>query len=74
MLLAHESQRRWLAKQHGIEDYLRSMEVWAERRGRDFGVAQAEGFRQYRHQPYPRTPILQDLLGDAVLQLADWPA
>ena len=74
MLLAHESQQRWVAKQHGIEDYLRSMEAWAGRRGRDFGVAQAEGFRQYKNQPYPRTPLLQDLLGDAVLQLTDWPA
>jgi N-acetylglucosamine malate deacetylase 1 len=74
MLLAHESQHRWIAKQHGIADYLRSMEAWAERRGRDFGVAHAEGFRQYRHQPYPRTPLLQDLLGGAVLELADWPA
>ena len=74
MLLAHESQRRWLAKQHGIADYLQSMEAWAERRGRDFGVTHAEGFRQYRHQPYPRTPLLQELLGAAVLELADWPA
>jgi LmbE family N-acetylglucosaminyl deacetylase len=74
MLLAHESQHRWIAKQHGIADYLRSMEAWAERRGRDFGVDHAEGFRQYRHQPYPRTPLLQELLGGAVLELADWPA
>jgi LmbE family N-acetylglucosaminyl deacetylase len=74
MLLAHESQHRWIAKQHGIADYLRSMEAWAERRGRDFGVAHAEGFRHYRHQPYPRTPLLQELLGEAVLELADWPA
>ncbi|HEY3887362.1 MAG TPA: PIG-L family deacetylase, partial [Caulobacteraceae bacterium] len=74
MLLAHDSQHRWLVKQHGIADYLRSMEAWAERRGRDFGVAYAEGFRQYRHQPYPRTPLLQALLGAAVLELADWPA
>jgi LmbE family N-acetylglucosaminyl deacetylase len=74
MLLAHESQHRWLARQHGIADYLRSMEAWSERRGRDFGVAHAEGFRHYRHQPYPRTPLLQDLLGGAVLELADWPA
>ena len=50
------------------------MEAWAERRGRDFGVAHAEGFRHYRHQPYPRTPLLQELLGEAVLDLADWPA
>jgi LmbE family N-acetylglucosaminyl deacetylase len=74
MLLAHESQHLWLAKQHGIADYLHSMEAWADRRGRDFGVAQAEGFRQYRNQPYPRSPILQELLGAAMLDLANWPA
>ena len=73
MLLAHESQHAWIAKQHGIGDYLRSMEAWAERRGGDFGVGHAEGFRQYRHQPYPRTPLLQELLGEAVRSLADWP-
>jgi len=72
MLLAHESQHRWVARQHGISDYLKSMEAWADRRGRDFGVGQAEGFRQYRHQPYPRSPALQDLLGAAVRELADW--
>ena len=74
MLRAHDSQRLWVAKQHGIADYVKSMEAWAERRGRDFGVAQAEGFRHYRHTPYPRTPLLQDLLGDAVLELTDWPS
>ncbi|HLI67551.1 MAG TPA: PIG-L family deacetylase [Caulobacteraceae bacterium] len=74
MLLAHESQQAWVARQHGVSDYLRSMEAWGERRGRDFGVDFAEGFRQYRHQPYPRTPALQDLLGDALVALKDWPA
>jgi N-acetylglucosamine malate deacetylase 1 len=73
MLMAHESQVAWVARQHGIADYAGSMISWAERRGRDFGVAYAEGFRQYRNQPYPSTPALQDLLGAAVLELADWP-
>ncbi len=73
MLLAHESQHAWIARQHGINDYLRSMETWAERRGRDFGVGHAEGFRQYRHAPYPRTPVLQELLGETVVMLKDWP-
>jgi hypothetical protein len=31
----------------------------------------AEGFRQYRHLPYPRTPLLQELLGAAVLAPLD---
>jgi LmbE family N-acetylglucosaminyl deacetylase len=74
MLMAHESQVAWVAKQHGIGDYLRSMEAWGERRGRDFGVPYAEGFRQYRHPPYPNTPMLQDLLGDSLRALTNWPA
>jgi LmbE family N-acetylglucosaminyl deacetylase len=73
MLMAHESQVAWVARQHGVADFAASMVAWAERRGRDFGVRYAEGLRQYRHQPYPRDPALQQLLGDAVRELADWP-
>ena len=68
MLAAHESQKGWLLKQHGIEDYVGSMVAWSRRRGRDFGVGYAEGFRQYRHTPYPGSPLLQDLVGDAFLR------
>ena len=67
MLAAHESQAAWVARQHGIEDHLGSMEAWTRRRGRDFGVEAAEGFRQYRHEPYPKSPALQKLLGAALL-------
>jgi LmbE family N-acetylglucosaminyl deacetylase len=73
MLMAHESQVAWVARQHGVADFAASMVAWAERRGRDFGVRYAEGFRRYRHQPYPRDPALEQLLGDAVLALRDWP-
>jgi LmbE family N-acetylglucosaminyl deacetylase len=72
MLMAHESQVAWVARQHGVADFTQSMVVWAERRGRDFGVPYAEGFRHYRHHPYPRDPALEALLGEAVLQLAGW--
>ncbi|MBS0332525.1 MAG: PIG-L family deacetylase [Proteobacteria bacterium] len=67
MLSAHESQAAWVARQHGIDDHLGSMEAWSRRRGADFGREVAEGFRQYRHEPYPKTPRLQELLGDALL-------
>ena len=67
MLSKHESQAEWVARQHGIDDHLGSMEAWTRRRGVDFGREAAEGFRQYRHEPYPRTPALQDLLGVALL-------
>ncbi|WP_296595208.1 PIG-L family deacetylase [Phenylobacterium sp.] len=67
MLAQHESQAAWVARQHGIADHLADMDAWTRRVGRDFGVELAEGFRQYRHTPYPKAPVLQNLLGDAVL-------
>jgi LmbE family N-acetylglucosaminyl deacetylase len=67
MLNAHESQGEWVAKQHGIPDLTASMEAFSRRRGQDFGVPYAEAFRQYRHPPYPNSPLLQELLGAAVL-------
>lgn len=71
MLSCHESQAAWTAKHHGIVDHLADMTRWTARVGRDFGVTAAEGFRQYRHEPYPRTPALQDLLADWVLAVPD---
>jgi LmbE family N-acetylglucosaminyl deacetylase len=66
MLRAHESQVGWLEQQHGIADATAAMEAQARRRGQEFGVELAEGFRHYRGEPFPRTPKLQDLLGEAV--------
>ncbi|MBL8552701.1 MAG: PIG-L family deacetylase [Phenylobacterium sp.] len=70
MLDRHVSQANWVRKHHAIEDHLASMEAWARRVGRDYGVERAEGFRQYRHEPYPRRPLLQELLGETVLTTA----
>ena len=70
MLAAHKSQDSWVSKQHDISDHQASMEAWTRRRGRDFGVPLAEGFRQYRHHPYPRTALLQELLGESLVTLA----
>jgi LmbE family N-acetylglucosaminyl deacetylase len=67
MLAAHASQLSWVVKQHGIDDYAGSMDAWTKKRGRSFGVAYAEGFRQYKCHPYPTMPLLQDLVGDALL-------
>lgn len=62
MLAAHASQREWLKKQHGMDDYLETMEEWTRSRGRLCGVEWAEGWRQYMGHAYPRTPLLQELL------------
>ena len=67
MLAKHESQFGWVAKQHDVPDAVQSMVAWAARRGRDFAVEYAEGFRHYRGHPFPRTPMLQDLLGADLL-------
>ena len=67
MLAAHASQSNWVLKQHGIDDYMLSMKRWTAKRGNMFGVIYAEGFRQYTGTPYPRTQLLQELVGDALL-------
>lgn len=67
MLGEHRSQAAWVLKQHGISDLGADMEAWSRRVGADFGVDLAEGFRQYRHPPYPKAPVLQDLVGEALL-------
>jgi LmbE family N-acetylglucosaminyl deacetylase len=63
MLACHASQRNWLLKQHGIDEYLDSMEAWSRRRGAELGVEHAEGFRQYRGHAYPQDNLLLELLG-----------
>lgn len=68
MLAAHASQRNWLMRQHGMDDYLRTMEEWTHQRGQSYGVKYAEGFRQYRHHPYPVSPLLQEMVGGALLR------
>jgi N-acetylglucosamine malate deacetylase 1 len=69
MLAQHASQRNWLRKQHGIEDYLETMEQWTRARGAEAGVKYAEGFRRYPGHPYPQSPLLEELLGDAVVRV-----
>lgn len=67
MLAKHESQRAWLKRQHGMDDYLEQMKRWTEARGRSAGVAYAEGFRQYTVHPYPQENLLGELLAEYVI-------
>jgi LmbE family N-acetylglucosaminyl deacetylase len=68
MLQQHQSQIGWVVKQHGIDDFTGSVEKWTAKRGKMFGVPYAEGFRQYTGTPYPRSPLLQELAGEALLR------
>jgi LmbE family N-acetylglucosaminyl deacetylase len=63
MLACHASQRNWLMRQHGIDEYLRIQEEWAAHRGSEIGVAWAEGYRRYRGHPYPQDDLLLELIG-----------
>ncbi len=63
MLAAHASQRDWLLKHHGMDQYVQSMRDWCGQRGRQGGVAFAEGFRQHLGHGYPRDNLLGQLLG-----------
>ncbi len=63
MLACHASQRNWLLKHHGMDQYLQAMRDWSSRRGREAGVAFAEGFRQHLGHSYPQDNLLGKLLG-----------
>jgi LmbE family N-acetylglucosaminyl deacetylase len=63
MLACHASQRDWLLRQHGIDEYLESQRKWSARRGAEVGVDHAEVFRQYVGHPYPHDNRLLELLG-----------
>jgi LmbE family N-acetylglucosaminyl deacetylase len=62
MLACHTSQRNWLLRQHGMDEYLNVQEKWGARRGGEIGVALAEAFRQYRGHPYPTENRLLQIL------------
>lgn len=61
-LACHSSQREWLRKQHGIDEYLESCRRWSALRGQDINVEYGEGFRQYKGHPHPSDNLLESLL------------
>ena len=63
MLACHATQRNWLLKHHGMDDYLRSMHDWSAQQGRAAGVPFAEGFRQHLGHSYPQDNLIGRLLG-----------
>jgi LmbE family N-acetylglucosaminyl deacetylase len=62
MLAKHRSQRDWLLKHHGMDDYIEQMDRWTRDIGARAGLKYGEGFRRYKGHPYPQSPLLEDLL------------
>ena len=63
MLSHHASQRNWLLRQHGMDQYVETMRQWSAQRGRERGVAFAEGYRQHLGHAYPQDNLLGQILG-----------
>ena len=61
-LACHASQREWLRKEHGMDEYVEFMKRDAVRVGRMCGFDYGEGFIQHRGHAYPRENILARLL------------
>ncbi len=66
MLACHASQREWLLKQHGMDEYIEAMKTMGRRRGERIGTAYAEGFRQHLGHAYPQDNLLAQELGNLV--------
>jgi LmbE family N-acetylglucosaminyl deacetylase len=65
-LKAHASQRDWLMKHHGMDQYITSMQQWGAKRGKEVGAKYAEAFRQHKGHPYPHDCLFQRELGKLV--------
>jgi LmbE family N-acetylglucosaminyl deacetylase len=70
MLAEHASQREWLRRHHGVDEYLDAMERWTRDCGAVTDVEYGEGFRQYRGHAYPQSPLLQELIGARAIATA----
>src|SRR5262249_3762704 len=68
MLCCHASQRDWLRRQHGVDEYVEMLKTWGAARGRQAGVKYAEGFRQARGHGFSADNVLKELLGGAVIE------
>jgi len=62
MLACHESQRSWLMKHHGVDEYLEACRRNSAARGQLIGAEYGEGFRQHKGHPYPNDNVLLELL------------
>jgi LmbE family N-acetylglucosaminyl deacetylase len=66
MLCCHESQRDWLLKHHGMDEYVNMMKLFSQKRGGQIGRPFGEGLRQHLGHAYPQDNILRRELGDLV--------
>lgn len=66
MLSCHESQREWLKRHHGMDEYILSMQRQAAERAKDINVDYAEGLRQHLGHAYSQDNIIGNELSEYV--------
>ena len=69
MLACHASQREWLHRQHGMDDYLETARKWSRERGVGAGYQHAEVFRQHLGHGYPCHNLLGQVLANVTKSL-----
>jgi LmbE family N-acetylglucosaminyl deacetylase len=62
-LTCHASQREWLRKHQGMDEYVEAVRRHAAERGALIGSPAAEGFIQHCSHGYPKSDLLKELLG-----------
>ncbi len=62
MLASHVSQREWLRKHHGMDEYIEAMRRAAAEQGKRIGKPFAEGFNQHLGHGYPQDNLIAALL------------
>lgn len=73
MLSRHKSQRDWLRRHHGMDEYLESTRRWSAELGRQAAecsghpVRHAEAFRQHLGHSYPHENVLAGVLAEKVI-------
>jgi len=67
-LACHASQREWLRRHHGVDQYLNEMRHWDGEAGKRAGVKYAEGFLCHRGHAFSRAPLIQEALADVVVE------
>ena len=67
MLVCHASQREWLRRQHGMDEYLETARKWSQQRGTQVGTVHAEVFRQHLGHGYPHENLLAEALDGLVI-------
>ena len=68
MLKCHTSQREWVMKHHGIDEFVESTRRWSAEVGGPRGVSYAEGFRQHLGHAYPQDDKLSHILAEKTLR------